>query len=421
MLNPTEISDLIQNGHVAEARKRCRDEVAQGRADARTWLLLGACEQRMDAPKAAVEALQKAAEATNDAGLLQQVADTMIKLRAFEPAAAVIARLDFSRPETVLMQARCRWGLGEHAAALEQARALWNIVPQWNLLTVSFARMLINMAMHAEAMRVVDKALAIKPGEPELVHQKALLLVSGEGADAALSWIGNQPRSHTAVRMLADALAAVADRHQAMPTHVGPNWEGFVHMLETGGDVPWYGDNVAMLRHALQRAPEQGAIVECGVYHGRTVSLLAQWAPERRVFGFDSFEGLPEAWSGLEPAGSYSTGGRLPEVPENVELVAGWFDRTLPDFAAGLDEPIALLHVDCDLYKSTADVLAALGPRLASGSIVVFDEYTGFAGWREHEHKAWREYLEQSGTGARLCAAQLLGQSAVFEVTGVRA
>lgn len=74
MLNPTDITGMIQNGQVAEARERCREEVTQGRADARTWLLLAACEQRMEAPKAAVEALQRAAEATNDAGLLQQVA-----------------------------------------------------------------------------------------------------------------------------------------------------------------------------------------------------------------------------------------------------------------------------------------------------------------------------------------------------------
>lgn len=421
MLNRNEITMMIQSGRVAEARQRCRDEVAQGRADAHTWLLLGACEQRMENPEAALEALQKAARATNDTGALQQIADAMMKLRAFEAAARVVARLDFSRPHSVLLQARCRWGLGEHAAALEQLRALSEIVPKWAMLAISHARMLINLGMHDQALEVVDQALSASPGELQLVRQKALLLVSLQGTGAACRWLADQPRQDPALEVLFDALQFVEGREDRLPTHAGPQWEGFCELFDAAAETAWFGDNVALLRHALSCAPARGAVVECGVFHGRTVSLLARWAPQRRVFGFDSFQGLPEAWSGHEPAGSYSTGGRLPEVPENVELRAGWFDQTLPEFAAGLDQPIALLHVDCDLYASAAQVLSALGPCLAPGAVVVFDEYTGYAGWRNHEYRAWREYLEQSDTHRVLHSAQLMGQSAAFEITRVRA
>ncbi|MEX2498864.1 MAG: protein arginine N-methyltransferase [Wenzhouxiangellaceae bacterium] len=421
MLNRNEITTMIQSGRVAEARQRCRDEVAQGCADAHTWLLLGACEQRMENPEAALEALQKAAQATNDTAALQQIADAMMKLREFEAAARVVARLDFSRPQSVLLQARCRWGLGEHAAALEQLRALSEIVPKWTMLAISHARMLINLDLPDEALEVVDRALSANSGELQLVRQKALLLVSLQGTGSACEWLADQPRRNPALEALFDALQFVEGREGPLPSHSGPQWEGFCHLFDAAAGTAWFGDNVALLRHALSCAPARGAVVECGVFHGRTASLLARWAPQRRVFGFDSFQGLPEAWSGHEPAGSYSTGGRLPEVPQNVELRAGWFDQTLPEFAAGLDQPIALLHVDCDLYTSAAQVLSALGPCLAPGTVVVFDEYTGYAGWRDHEHRAWREYLAQSGADAGLHSAQLVGQSAAFEITRVRA
>lgn len=422
MLKSDEIRSMLQRGQVAEARDVCRAAVEEGGHDAEAWFLLAACEQRMQAPAAARATLEKAARATDDTTLLQQVADALIKLRAFETAAAVIDRLDFSRPQSVLLQARCRWGLGQHEAALEQLATLWKFVPGWTTLAVSLARMLINLDQHAEALRVVEQALSGQPGEAQLVHQKALLLISAEGVDAAAAWLGTQPHGHPSLNMLVDALDRVRTAGRSGSAHPGPNWEGLEYMTERADATHWFGDNVALLSSALARAPVQGAIVECGVYHGRTVNLLAKWAPDRRVFGFDSFEGLPQDWTGRESAGSYSTGGRLPEVRENVELVKGWFDRTLPAFAARLEQQaestIALLHIDCDIYSSTLEALTALGPRLAPGAVVVFDEYTGYAGWRDHEARAWDEFRARGDTRSRLCLAQLLGQSAAFEIAG---
>ncbi|KAI1085474.1 hypothetical protein F5B20DRAFT_5159 [Whalleya microplaca] len=86
-----------------------------------------------------------------------------------------------------------------------------------------------------------------------------------------------------------------------------------------------------------------------------------------------------------------------PEVP-GAELVVGRFDESLPPFLAGHSGPIALLHVDSDLYSSAVTVLEHCGPRLVAGSIVVFDEYFNFPGWERHEHRAWQEYVARTGT-----------------------
>ena len=72
------------------------------------------------------------------------------------------------------------------------------------------------------------------------------------------------------------------------------------------------------------------------------------------VHGFDSFEGIQEHWNG-NPIGAFAQK-RMPKVPDNVEFHVGYFDATLPDFLAVHADPVAFLHVDCDLYSSTVTI-----------------------------------------------------------------
>ena len=48
------------------------------------------------------------------------------------------------------------------------------------------------------------------------------------------------------------------------------------------------------------------------------------------IYGFDSFEGLPDAWIPGFPKGYFDMKGSLPPVAPNVQLIKGWFDETLP-------------------------------------------------------------------------------------------
>ena len=70
----------------------------------------------------------------------------------------------------------------------------------------------------------------------------------------------------------------------------------------------------------------------------------------------------------------------------------------LPGFLAEHPGPVDLLHVDADLYSAADTVLTLVGPRLHAGSVVVFDEYFNYPGWQRHEHQAWQEYVERTGT-----------------------
>ncbi|MGQ0575898.1 MAG: class I SAM-dependent methyltransferase [Pseudonocardia sp.] len=155
----------------------------------------------------------------------------------------------------------------------------------------------------------------------------------------------------------------------------------------------------ATLEHALALAPAGGMALEFGVYTGTTLKVIAAARESGGVFGFDSFDGLPETWRAGFRAGAFDTDA-LPEVP-GAELVVGWFADTLPGFLAAHPGPVDLLHLDADLYSSTVEVLRHVGPRLRPGSVVVFDEYFNYPGWEQHEARAWREHVAEHGVRFR--------------------
>lgn len=138
---------------------------------------------------------------------------------------------------------------------------------------------------------------------------------------------------------------------------------------------------------------EDGSILEFGVYKGGTINHLASRLPTRIIYGFDSFEGLPEDWCGGNPKGEYTLDGNLPAVRPNVRLVKGLFQDTLPDFARAHPEPVALLHVDCDIYSSTKCVFDHLHGSIVDGTVIAFDEIWNYPAFASHEIKAFAEFL----------------------------
>lgn len=149
-----------------------------------------------------------------------------------------------------------------------------------------------------------------------------------------------------------------------------------------------------LLDYALSATTVAGRYLEFGVYSGGTIRHIARRKPDATIHGFDSFEGLPEAWGGFNLGRrAFSLQGRLPRVPGNVVLHKGWFSDTIPDWCRDIADPVAFLHIDCDIYSSTVEVFAGLKERLQPGTIIVFDEYFNYPGWERHEFKAWKEFV----------------------------
>jgi hypothetical protein len=131
-----------------------------------------------------------------------------------------------------------------------------------------------------------------------------------------------------------------------------------------------------------------------------------------KVFGFDSFTGLPEDWIDFEgkivggggcKKGLFDNEGNVPNIP-NITFYKGLFQDTLQEYLK-IGETIALIHMDCDLYSSTKFVLNGLNDLIKENTFISFDEWiyqecVGKTGdenrlFGDHEQRAFYEWVEE--------------------------
>ncbi len=153
-----------------------------------------------------------------------------------------------------------------------------------------------------------------------------------------------------------------------------------------------------------------GAFVECGVWKGGCIAVMAYAANKalnRKIWLFDSFTGLPEPQviDGKE-AKEYASGrnlGRLKSINEcsasiedveeiffarlginrkNVIINKGWLQNVLPQVKNAL-KPIAILRLDVDWYESTKVCLENLYDHVVPGGYIIIDDYGHWEGCRK--------------------------------------
>jgi hypothetical protein len=142
--------------------------------------------------------------------------------------------------------------------------------------------------------------------------------------------------------------------------------------------------------------------LEFGVHRGQQMHALSRLLLNKssHLHGFDSFEGLPESWGPLFKRGTFSTGGVLPATTDpRVTYFKGWFEDTLPNYVPPPHD-VLFINIDADLYSSTRTVLKYLRSYVRQGTYLFFDEFHH----REHEMKAFDEFLEDTGYQFELLA-----------------
>ena len=153
----------------------------------------------------------------------------------------------------------------------------------------------------------------------------------------------------------------------------------------------------SLLEFALKQCVVDGLVMEFGVFRGKSLRIIADRTAQT-VFGFDSFEGLPEDWDNAQKKGQFSLAGVAPRFEQsNVTLVPGWFEHTLPKFLAENPGPARFVHVDADIYSAAVTILTALRGRIVPGTVIQFDEYFNYPGWEHHEFKAFEEFIRDTG------------------------
>jgi O-methyltransferase len=163
----------------------------------------------------------------------------------------------------------------------------------------------------------------------------------------------------------------------------------------------------------------EGDIAEFGVQTGRTSNAIAAamklMRADKTLHLFDSFEGLPEATSEVDKenehvkSGVWGAGQLKAITPEqlrkncrrflpddSIKIYKGWFSDSLPTLSPGTK--FAMLHIDCDLYSSTMDVLEYVLQKgaLTEGAIILFDDWGCNRSSNEHgERKAWKDICDK--------------------------
>jgi hypothetical protein len=129
-------------------------------------------------------------------------------------------------------------------------------------------------------------------------------------------------------------------------------------------------------------------IIEFGCYKGGSVlffaTLLKRLYPEAKVFGLDTFGGMPKSEQGLDLHGEGEFADTDIEAIrktakdlrlDNLVLVKGLVQDTFP---AGVPSDVAfgLAHIDLDLYAPIKHVQDAVWDRMTPGGYVVYDDAT---------------------------------------------
>jgi hypothetical protein len=156
-----------------------------------------------------------------------------------------------------------------------------------------------------------------------------------------------------------------------------------------------------LLSEASRLAPprhqdSEELLLDLGVWLGWSTRLISE-ASDRKVYGFDTFEGLVEDWQMDDQAvfkrGTFSLAEPLAQrlmpdtgvclsdgVPaalgRRVQFIRGSTYETLAPFLADRPgAPIRLFHMDLDTYESCLHALETCKERFIEGSVLVFDEY----------------------------------------------
>lgn len=158
---------------------------------------------------------------------------------------------------------------------------------------------------------------------------------------------------------------------------------------------------------AKRYADKNGVYVECGVAAGAQIIAMYHGAPDKTIYAFDSFQGIPlpsnrdDQMPGIKMLTEYdrthlpNPGEQLLETTgatsvseesfkehlvnagvnlDNIKIVPGWFEHTVRLFGSQYVN-ISILRLDGDLYNSTRVCLLHLFPKVQNGGLVIIDDW----------------------------------------------
>ncbi|HXM80353.1 MAG TPA: TylF/MycF/NovP-related O-methyltransferase [Burkholderiales bacterium] len=188
--------------------------------------------------------------------------------------------------------------------------------------------------------------------------------------------------------------------------------QGVQYVINNGveGDVAEFGTATGFSAYTIARA--------MAIYRQMYAGRIARFGtPPKTLHLFDSFQGLPQPQDAVDLGSPYVQAGVWREGAYKVlteeELVAlctsvydadkvltygGWFADTLQKIRR--NTKFAMLHMDCDLYSSSLEVLDHISSQdqIADGCVVFFDDWnTNRSSPLMGQRRAWRETVDKHG------------------------
>ncbi|MBI4130146.1 class I SAM-dependent methyltransferase, partial [Candidatus Roizmanbacteria bacterium] len=162
-----------------------------------------------------------------------------------------------------------------------------------------------------------------------------------------------------------------------------------------------------------------GDYLEFGVFNGTSMlcmhrALKKLGISSVRMFGFDSFEGLPTITHSGDTVLHWHSGqfkSTLPDTKRNLDqggvdwkkvfLIKGWYDKTLNNTLIQKHHiaNASIIMIDCDLYSSTKTALNFCRPLINKEAIILFDDWDSGENLAEKnvgEKKAFDEFLHDN-------------------------
>jgi hypothetical protein len=158
-------------------------------------------------------------------------------------------------------------------------------------------------------------------------------------------------------------------------------------------DNVWKCREYAIKKSLENDNDEELTNLEFGVYKGSSANFFSKFV--KKLYAFDSFEGLREDWAG-GPKGDMNLNKKVPKLNSNIEIVVGFVQDTLEEFLIRKKPKINFVHMDLDTYESTKYTLERIKPFLTNNCIIAFDDFYNCLGWENGEYKALIEVFNKN-------------------------
>jgi|TARA_Y100000590_G_C15432330_1_gene905671 Macrocin-O-methyltransferase (TylF). len=142
----------------------------------------------------------------------------------------------------------------------------------------------------------------------------------------------------------------------------------------------------------------KGDIVEFGVWNGNNLFTIKKVVDylnmKKKIIGYDHFKGMPNPDKKNNFKGNKNFINKIIKFYNfnNIQII----DDDMMNLKKNLKHfsKLSFIYIDCDIYKTTAEVLKLLNKKLSIGGIIAFDE--GNYGIKYGEGKAVYEFYKKN-------------------------